>query len=73
PCWKSRSSLKVPHHHSRRCGNDLQRHHSRPCRPTCKTSTQYPQPDAASSILAGFCLRTHPMHRESARPAGGFW
>jgi hypothetical protein len=53
---ETRSDLKVPHCHSRRCGTDLQHHHSRPCRPTCKTSTSYPQPDAASAILAGFCL-----------------
>lgn len=33
----------------------------------------YHQPDAASAILAGFCLRARLMHRESARPAGGFW
>lgn len=33
----------------------------------------YHQPDAASAILAGFCLRARRMHRESARPAGGFW
>lgn len=63
----------MPHRHSRRCGTDLQHHHSWPCRTTRNTSTSYPQPDAASAILAGFCLRARRMHRESARPAGGFW
>jgi hypothetical protein len=34
--------LKVPHCHSRRCGTDLQHHHSRPCRPTCKPQRHIP-------------------------------
>ncbi|HFQ7673066.1 hypothetical protein LHK99_18795 [Klebsiella quasipneumoniae] len=33
----------------------------------------YHQPDAASATLAGFCLPARRLHRESARPAGGFW
>lgn len=33
----------------------------------------YHQPDAASAILARFCLRALLMHRESARPSCGFW
>lgn len=33
----------------------------------------YHQPDAASATLAVFCLPARRMHRESARPADGFW